>query len=93
MQNISSDKTKILLDLTDLAQSLIIGGLKKQEPELLVIGKTLLASIGAVETEEGIQLLESMIKEYSARANEPVQKKEEEDSLSSMLAGLGISLN
>jgi|688.fasta_scaffold00290_92 hypothetical protein len=92
MQNISSDKTKILLDLTDLAQSLIIGGLKKQEPELLVIGKTLLAAIGAVETEEGIQLLESMIKEYSARANEPVQKKEE-DSLSSMLAGLGISLN
>jgi hypothetical protein len=92
MQNISSDKTKILLDLTDLAQSLIIGGLKKQEPELLVIGKTLLAAIGAVETEEGIQLLESMIKEYSARANEPVQKKEE-DSLSAMLAGLGISLN
>lgn len=92
MQNISSDKTKILLDLTDLAQSLIIGGLKKQEPELLVIGKTLLAAIGAVETEEGIQLLESMIKEYSARANEPAQKKEE-DSLSSMLAGLGISLN
>jgi hypothetical protein len=92
MKNISSDKTKILLDLTDLAQSLIIGGLKKQEPELLVIGKTLLAAIGAVETEEGIQLLESMIKEYSARANEPVQKKEE-DSLSSMLAGLGISLN
>jgi hypothetical protein len=91
MQNISSDKTKILLDLTDLAQSLIIGGLKKQEPELLVIGKTLLAAIGAVETEEGIQLLESMIKEYSARANEPVQKQE--DSLSSMLAGLGISLN
>lgn len=92
MQNISSDKTKILLDLTGLAQSLIIGGLKKQEPELLTIGKTLLAAIGAVETEEGIQLLESMIKEYSARANEPVQKKEE-DSLSSMLAGLGISLN
>lgn len=92
MKNISSDKTKILLDLTDLAQSLIIGGLKKQEPELLVIGKTLLAAIGAVETEEGIRLLESMIKEYSARANEPVQKKEE-DSLSSMLAGLGISLN
>lgn len=92
MKNISSDKTKILLDLTDLAQSLIIGGLKKQEPELLVIGKTLLAAIGAVETEEGIQLLESMIKEYSARANEPVQKKEE-DSLSLMLAGLGISLN
>jgi hypothetical protein len=92
MQNISSDKTKILLDLTDLAQSLIIGGLKKQEPELLVIGKTLLAAIGAVETEEGIDLLESMIKEYSARANEPVQKKEE-DSLSAMLAGLGISLN
>jgi hypothetical protein len=91
MKNISSDKTKILLDLTDLAQSLIIGGLKKQEPELLVIGKTLLAAIGAVETEEGIQLLESMIKEYSARANEPVQKQE--DSLSSMLAGLGISLN
>ena len=92
MQNISSDKTKILLDLTDLAQSLIIGGLKKQEPELLVIGKTLLAAIGAVETEEGIALLESMIKEYSARAKEPMQKKEE-DSLSSMLAGLGISLN
>ncbi len=92
MKNISSDKTRILLDLTDLAQSLIIGGLKKQEPELLVIGKTLLAAIGAVETEEGIALLESMIKEYSARANEPVQKKEE-DSLSAMLAGLGISLN
>ena len=92
MKNISSDKTKIVLDLTDLAQSLIIGGLKKQEPELLVIGKTLLAAIGAVETEEGIALLESMIKEYSARANEPVQKKEE-DSLSAMLAGLGISLN
>jgi hypothetical protein len=91
MKNTSSDKTKILLDLTDLAQSLIIGGLKKQEPELLVIGKTLLAAIGAVETEEGISLLESMIKEYSARAKEPVQK--EEDSLSSMLAGLGISLN
>ena len=92
MKNTSSDKTKILLDLTDLAQSLIIGGLKKQEPELLVIGKTLLAAIGAVETEAGIQLLESMIKEYSARANEPVQK-EEEDSLSVMLAGLGIRLN
>jgi hypothetical protein len=84
------EKSRILTDLTDLAQSLVIGGLKKNQPEILLIGKALLMAIGAAETEKSQQLLQDLIHEYSARAS---KTEKEEKEIKDLLSGLGISLN
>jgi hypothetical protein len=87
---IEIERARILTDLTDLAQSLVIGGLKKNQPDILLIGKCLLMAIGAVETEESKLLLQDLIHEYSARESKAT---EEEKEIKDLLSSLGISLN
>ena len=82
------EKKKIITDLTDLAQSLVIGGLGKDQPQILLLGKTLLAAIGAVETPEGCAILEGVIKETSNRIR---VESEPDQVLKDLLNGLGIS--
>lgn len=84
------EKARILTDLTDLAQSLVIGGLKKDQPEILLIGKALLMAIGAADSEKSQPLLQDLIHEYSARAS---KEEEQEKEIKDLLSGLGISLN
>lgn len=84
------ERARILTDLTDLAQSLVIGGLKKNQPDILLIGKTLLMAIGAVETEESKLRLQELIHEYSARES---KETKEEKEIKDLLSSLGISLN
>jgi len=84
------EKKKIMADLTDLAQSLVIGGIRKDQPDILVLGKTLLAAIGAVETPGGADILESVLRETSNR----IRVEQEPDKvLKDLLSGLGISTN
>lgn len=84
------EKARILTDLTDLAQSLVIGGLKKDQPEVLLVGKALLMAIGAVQTPESAELLQQLMRDYSAQAR---QADEKEKQMKDLLKGLGISLN
>lgn len=84
------EKSRILTDLTDLAQSLVIGGLKRDQPEILLVGKALLMAIGAVDNEKSQQLLQDLIHEYTARAS---KETEEEKEIKDLLSSLGISLN
>lgn len=84
------EKKKIITDLTDLAQSLVIGGLRKDQPDILMLGKTLLAAIGAIETPGGADILESVLRETSDR----IRVEQEPDKvLKDLLSGLGISTN
>jgi hypothetical protein len=84
------EKKKIMADLTDLAQSLVIGGIRKDQPDILVLGKTLLAAIGAVETPGGADILESVLRETSNR----IRVEQEPDKvIKDLLSGLGISTN
>ena len=84
------EKKKIIADLTDLAQSLVIGGIRKDQPDILMLGKTLLAAIGAVETPGGAEILESVLRETSNR----IRVEQEPDKvLKDLLSGLGISTN
>lgn len=84
------EKKKIMADLTDLAQSLVIGGIRKDQPDILMLGKTLLAAIGAVETPGGVDILESVLRETSNR----IRVEQEPDKvLKDLLSGLGISTN
>jgi|688.fasta_scaffold184803_2 hypothetical protein len=84
------EKKKIITDLTDLAQSLVIGGIRKDQPDILILGKTLLAAIGAVETPGGAEILESVLRETSDR----IRVEQEPDKvLKDLLSGLGISTN
>ena len=79
-----------MADLTDLAQSLVIGGIRKDQPDILMLGKTLLAAIGAVETPGGAEILESVLRETSNR----IRVEQEPDKvLKDLLSGLGISTN
>jgi hypothetical protein len=84
------EKKKIISDLTDLAQSLVVGGLGKDQPQILLLGKTLLAAIGAVETPEGCSILEGVIKETGNRIR---VESEPDQVLKDLLNGLGISTN
>jgi hypothetical protein len=84
------EKKKIITDLTDLAQSLVIGGIRKDQPDILMLGKTLLAAIGAVETPGGADILEGVLRETSNR----IRVEQEPDKvLKDLLSGLGISTN
>jgi hypothetical protein len=84
------EKKKIITDLTDLAQSLVIGGIRKDQPDILILGKTLLAAIGAVETPGGAEILESVLRETSDR----IRVEQTPDKvLKDLLSGLGISTN
>ena len=84
------EKKKIMADLTDLAQSLVIGGIRKDQPDILMLGKTLLAAIGAVETPGGAEILESVLRETSNR----IRVEQEPDKvLKDLLSGLGLSTN
>ena len=84
------EKKKIMADLTDLAQSLVIGGIRKDQPDILMLGKTLLAAIGAVETPGCAEILESVLRETSNR----IRVEQEPDKvLKDLLSGLGISTN
>ncbi|CAB4219105.1 hypothetical protein UFOVP1604_188 [uncultured Caudovirales phage] len=84
------EKKKIITDLTDLAQSLVIGGIRKDQPDILMLGKTLLAAIGAIETPGGADILESVLRETSNR----IRVEQEPDKvLKDLLSGLGISTN
>ena len=90
METRDIEKKKIITDLTDLAQSLVIGGIRKDQPDILILGKTLLAAIGAVETPGGAEILESVLRETSDR----IRVEQEPDKvLKDLLSGLGISTN
>lgn len=84
------ERARILTDLTDLAQNLVTGGLKKDMPDILLIGKCLLMAINAVQKPESTELLQQLIAEYSSR--EHMNLKEEKE-LRDLLSSLGISLN
>lgn len=84
------EKSRILTDLTDLAQSLVIGGLKKDQPEILLVGKALLMAIGAAQDPAATELLQQLITEYSAKARD--LEKQEKD-IKDLLASLGINPN
>lgn len=71
------------MDLTGLAASLVSGGLSKNQPDLLLLGKVLTASIGALESESGKESLEEfLVRIRISRA--------EEESVIRMLKDLGI---
>lgn len=79
------EREKILTDMTALANSLIVGGLRKAQPDLLVLGKILLTAIGAIETPTGVQTLEAIIQEFRNR-------NQESDEVKTLLQDLGIGV-
>jgi hypothetical protein len=79
------EREKILTDMTALANSLIVGGLRKAQPDLLVLGKILLTAIGAIETPTGVQTLEAIIQEFRNR-------NQESDEVKTILQDLGIGV-
>ena len=77
------ERDKILRDLTGLAASLVTGGLGKNQPDILLLGKVLTASIGAVGSEAGTERLAAfLVQIHSAR--------QEEESIRKMRQDLGI---
>ena len=78
-----AERDRILMDLTGLAASLVSGGLKQNQPDVLLLGKVLTASIGALDSEAGRERLEELLVQiHSAREEEAAVKK--------MLRDLGI---
>lgn len=71
------------MDLTGLAASLVSGGLSKNQPDLLLLGKVLTASIGALESESGKESLEEFLVQIRT-------SREEEEEVKRMLKDLGI---
>jgi len=77
------ERDKILRDLTGLAASLVSGGIGKNQPDILLLGKVLTVSIGALDSEAGKEELEDLLNRiHSAREGEEEVKK--------MLKDLGI---
>lgn len=71
------------MDLTGLAASLVSGGLSKNQPDLLLLGKVLTASIGALESESGKESLEEFLVQIRI-------SRAEEEEVKRMLKDLGI---
>ena len=79
----NQERGKILRDLTGLAASLVSGGIGKGQPDILLLGKVLTVSIGALDSEAGKEELEDLLNRiHSAREGEEEVKK--------MLKDLGI---
>jgi hypothetical protein len=79
----NQERDKILRDLTGLAASLVSGGISRNQPDILLLGKVLTASIGALDSEAGKEELEDLLNRiHSAREGEAEVKK--------MLKDLGI---
>ena len=77
------ERDKILRDLTGLAASLVGGGVSKNQPDILLLGKILTISIGALDSEAGKEKLEEfLVQIHNAR--------EEEEEVRKMLKDLGI---
>lgn len=77
------ERDKILRDLTGLAASLVSGGISRNQPDILLLGKVLTASIGALDSEAGKEELEELLNRiHSAREGEEEVRK--------MLKDLGI---
>lgn len=77
------ERDKILRDLTGLAASLVSGGISRNQPDILLIGKILTVSIGALDSEAGKEELEEFLNRiHSAR--------EGEEEVKQMLKDLGI---
>lgn len=77
------EKEKILYDLTGLAASLVSGGVSRNQPDILLIGKILTVSIGTLDSEAGKERLEEfLVQIHNAR--------EEEEEVKQMLKDLGI---
>jgi len=78
-----AERDKILRDLTGLAASLVSGGLGRNQPDILLLGKVLTASIEALDSEAGKEKLEEMLVQiHGARTAEEDVKR--------MLKELGI---
>lgn len=78
-----AERAKILRDLTCLAASLVSGGIGKNQPDILLLGKVLTVSIGALDSEAGKEELEELLNRIRiAREGEAEIKK--------MLRDLGI---
>jgi hypothetical protein len=79
----NQERDKILRDLTGLAASLVSGGISRNQPDILLLGKVLTGSIGALDSEAGKEELEELLNRiHSAREGEAEVKK--------MLKDLGI---
>jgi hypothetical protein len=79
----NQERDKILRDLTGLAASLVSGGISRNQPDILLLGKVLTGSIGALDSEAGKEELEDLLNRiHSAREGEEEVKK--------MLKDLGI---
>jgi len=77
------ERDKILYDLTGLAASLVSGGISRNQPDILLLGKILTVSIGALDSEAGKEKLEEfLVQIHNAR--------EEEEEVRKMLKDLGI---
>jgi len=85
MTDRNRERDKIILDLTELANSLVIGGLRKAQPDLLILGKIMLTAIGAVDSPTGVQTLEAIIQEFRNR-------NQESDEVKTLLQDLGIGV-
>jgi hypothetical protein len=78
---------KIVRDMTSLAQSLVVGGLRNQQPDLMILGKIMLTAIDAIHEPGGIQRLDELIQVARSR------EKESQKSVDQLLTELGISLS
>jgi hypothetical protein len=85
MTDRNRERDKIILDLTELANSLVIGGLRKAQPDLLILGKIMLTAIGAVDSPTGVQTLEAIIQEFRSRS-------QQSDEVRDLLSDLGIRI-
>lgn len=84
------EKSRILTDLTDLAQNLILGGVNGRQPEILAVGKTLLFAINSVQSESDLASFEQIMATATVAMKQDKQRRE---TLRSQLDELGISLN
>lgn len=84
------EKSRILTDLTDLAQNLILGGVSKRQPEILAVGKTLLFAINSVQTESDLASFEQVMTTATAAMKQDQARRAD---LRDQLEQLGISLN
>lgn len=77
------DRDRILRDLTGLAASLVQGGIRGGQSDLLLLGRVITASIGALDSELGRRELDNFLARVDgARLDETAIRK--------MLKDLGI---
>lgn len=65
MEGTDLGKLRVLNELTQLANNLIVGGLARSEPDIVLIGNVLMTALCAVENNAGIELLMKLLSDYT----------------------------